>query len=296
MADDVSQVPFYIPGLSEAVRNFRPFGIGRPYNSPSPQPAQPQYLPSADTTREMAGFAYGARGGNYPTPVQPARVTDLNAPSPTNTYGPDDGFAFRTRLATPGAPGQQVYKDYGLGGASIVATANQNGRFNSFSQGQTPPGVPQGPTLQDRYNAAVSRAAGLRSQPQSLRTRRDAALAMREANDIQTQMLEQQRLGYVGRQVSLAEQEANPRIARDTAYNTAIAAGNYPAIQAAQSALQGNPNRTPVQTIGGTYLVPNATLSGGASTYFPAFPSMAGQASPQTLRPLLTPLPQALEP
>lgn len=212
-----------------------------------------------------------------------------------NTYGDTDAsFGFRNRLAAGGAAGEQLTMQYGpgAGGALVTATADRNGRFNQFSGNSPGAGMP---SLQARYQDAVSRAAALRAQPASLLTRRQAVQAQREANDIQTLIAQQAQLGIQNRQQSLAEQTAAPRIQRDNTFNQALGQpGGYERVQAASAALAGAPNFLTTQGIMGTTVSPVSALSRDAATYYPNFTAPNTTVAP--LRPLLSPLPRDLQP
>lgn len=111
----------------------------KPMASKAVAATQPSLVSAARTLYGNEG-----RGNGQPNVVVPQ----------PNAYGPMDEFAFRDRIrggATAGAPqgsggiaGASITKDYGMGGPTVVATADKTGRFNSFSQGPAGSGTPAG--------------------------------------------------------------------------------------------------------------------------------------------------------
>lgn len=302
---------------SDSARESRVMASRNLANDPSAMmqaQATTQQASAADNAREMKGFQSGVRGGNYVAPgTYESRPGGAN-----NPYGPD--FAFRDMLAAnkanPGAtaPGDTAYVNYGpgYGGQTIKATADKNGRFNSFSDAPSAPsagggantgtGAPDPYGINQQMAMFAQRAAYYRQQP-GLVAKIFAANAQRQLNTLQQhafQMgslgvaqgrlgVEQGLLGVAQGHLALQDRNTYPDVALANLRNRAYQAGDLNSAQAIVAAQHGAPNILTVPGIGGTVLRrPQDVPAGGE--FVPGFPVAPGQSpmmAPQ-LQPLNT--------
>lgn len=255
------------------------------YPAPSRAP-NTSYAVDQDNAREMKGMQNGTRGGGYVSPGTQAAQTAAQ-----NTYGANDNFSFRTRIAQGGAPGETLTKDYGLGGPNVLATADARGRFNSFSQA---PGQSAAPTMSpfDAQIAALQQRAAYYHGQGTLTGRIFAANANKQINILRNQQVAAGHLGVAQRQLGvqqghldLMQQQANPEIAFRNAQNALIAGGpnNLTTLQRITAARAGEPNTKALPGVTGTSVVDAAT----PNVFYPSLPNAQGQLpAPTYLEPL----------
>jgi len=189
-------------------------------------------------------------------------------PTGPRTYSPDEAWDYRAKVQGRGTPGEQIVHNYGpeYGNASVMATADRKGRFNSF--GDVPRSIAQG-TGKDglpvmvgygggsaaatpRMSPLQQRMALLQQRIAYHRGRGDnisASGAERRLEKLQEQEIalgtlgvHQGQLGDTQRRTHLLEQTANPDITGKWMGLNALAKGD-PAMAAmfARSMAGGSP-------------------------------------------------------
>lgn len=254
--------------------------VSGPSTRPATTDAPEKGAPKPPMTVTYPDFEPGGNtGGNN------GKVVPVAKPALPTSYGPADGLAFRDRIQAKGTPGERVVNDYGLGGPSVVAMADKNGKFNSFSQGPTPGGGGGGSSAGGGVASDIAKVQGHLQhwEGQNTLTGMIMAKGLRsQLTNLRGMQVQQGQLGVQQRQVGLQEQTAYPQIAMATHKFGLATAGDpeYNAMRKFTAAGEGRIDATTMQNpVGGVTVVPNSVVvaNGGVSMGLPGMSNIITQ-------------------